>query len=125
MPPSAPLHAGAIGVILIGMPGLEKRLARYPQFYSRIGFVHEFRPLGANELRELLERRWSPPGVHLPENPLDPEAGAAIIRITGGNFRLLNRLLTQMERILEINALRKVSKAVVEAARESLVIGQA
>jgi hypothetical protein len=41
-----------------------------------------------------------------------------------GNFRLLNRLLTQMERILEINALPAVTEAVVEAARESLVIGQ-
>jgi hypothetical protein len=36
----------------------------------------------------------------------------------------LNRLLTQMERILEINALQKVTKAVVGAARESLVIGE-
>jgi hypothetical protein len=32
---------------------------------------------------------------------------------------------TQMKRILEINALRGVTKAVVEAARESLVIGEA
>lgn len=116
--------AGEIGLILIGMPGLEKRLARYPQFYSRIGFVHEFRPLGAVEMRQLLAQAWTPPGVQLPPQPWDQETVAAIIRITGGNFRLLNRLLTQMERILEINELREVSKVVVEAARESLVIGQ-
>jgi hypothetical protein len=48
-------------------------------------------------------------------NPLDAETVAATIRITGGNFRLLNRLLTQIERILEITALREVTKAVVEA----------
>jgi len=117
--------AGRVGLILIGMPGLEKRLARYPQFYSRIGFVHEFRPLGTIEIRRLLAQRWTPAGVSLPEQPWSEETVAAIIRITRGNFRLLNRLLTQMERILEINALQEVTKAVVEAARESLVIGQA
>ena len=115
--------AGEIGLILIGMPGLEKRLARYPQFYSRIGFVHEFRPLGRPRSVNCWSSGWTPPGVNLPQQPWAEEAVAAIIRITGGNFRLLNRLLTQMERILEINALQQVTKAVVEAARESLVIG--
>ena len=55
---------------------------------------------------------------------MDTETIAAI-RITKDNFRLLNRMLTQIERILEINVLDEVSKAVVEAARESLVIGEA
>lgn len=117
--------ASEVGIVLIGMPGLEKRLARYAQFYSRIGFVHEFRPLGTVEIRRLLAQQWTPDGVNLPEQPWAEEAIAAIIRITGGNFRLLNRLLTQMERILEINSLREVTRDAVDAARESLVIGQA
>jgi DNA transposition AAA+ family ATPase len=50
---------------------------------------------------------------------------AGVIRMTGGNFRLLSRLLTQVERILEVNGLTEVTLAVVQAARESLVIGQA
>jgi DNA transposition AAA+ family ATPase len=115
--------AGGIGLVLIGMPGLERRLTRYPQLYSRIGFVHEFRPLGAAEVRTLLVG-WRPPGATLPADLLaDADAVAAIIRITGGNFRLLNRLLTQVGRILALNGLATVTREAVEAAREVLVIG--
>jgi hypothetical protein len=41
------------------MPGIEKRIARFPQFYSRIGFVHEFGPFDATKMQELLEQRWN------------------------------------------------------------------
>lgn len=115
---------GNTGVVLIGMPGIEKRLARYPQLYSRVGFVHEFRPLAPAEMRGLLVDRWCPEDVTLPRNALCDEGGvAAILRVTGGNFRLLHRLLTQIARVLQINELRYVTAAVVEVARESLVIG--
>ena len=108
------------------MPGIEKRLARYPQLYSRVGFVHAFRSLRADEVRRLLAEHWPDLGFTLPPAGIaDQEAVAAIIRITGGNFRLLRRLLQQVERILGINQLQAVTAAVVEAARESLVIGTA
>ena len=62
----------------------------------------------------------------LPEEGVaDKEALAAIIRVTGGNFRLLHRLITQIARLVEINALQTVTREVVEVARESLVIGTA
>jgi hypothetical protein len=75
-------------------------------------------------MQELLDRRWTPVGVSLPDEPLAPEVIARLIRMTGGNFRLLARLLTQIERVLEVNQLHSISTDVVEAARGSLVIGQ-
>jgi hypothetical protein len=45
-------------------------------------------------------------------------------RMSGGNFHLLTRLLTQIERILKVNHLDTVSKEIVAAVRDSLLIGQ-
>jgi DNA transposition AAA+ family ATPase len=115
---------GKAGMVLIGMPGIEKRVARLPQFYSRMGFVHEFRPLDSIEMQKLLERQWTPVGVTLPEEPFSPEVTARLIRMTGGNFRLLTRLLTQIERVLNVNNLQLISSEVVEAARDDLLIEQ-
>jgi hypothetical protein len=47
-----------IGLILIGMPGIEKRMARYPQLYSRVGFAHHYRPLHGDELSFVLTNHW-------------------------------------------------------------------
>ena len=113
-----------IGLMLIGMPGIEKRMARYPQLYSRVGFAHHYRPLQGDELTFVLTRHWRTLGLSLDSADFtDTQAMAAISRITNGNFRLLHRLFVQIERILRINELRVIIEDVVEAARSTLVIG--
>ena len=112
------------GLVLMGMPGLEKRLARYAQLYSRIGFVHEFKPLSEAEVRMLLAKHARDFGIDFDQQKLDAvEAQAAAIRITRGNFRLMERLFAQMRRIMTINRSDVVTTEVVEAARDCLVIG--
>ena len=113
-----------VGVILTGMPGMEKRLSRYPQFYSRVGFAHHYRALAGEELSFVLTRHWRSLGIHLDNADFtDATAVASIARLTGGNFRLLHRLFVQIERIMKINDLTVITDDVVEAARSTLVIG--
>lgn len=113
-----------VGVILIGMPGMEKRLSRYPQLYSRVGFSHHYRALTGDELSFVLTRHWRSLGINLDDADFtDAQAIASIVRLTGGNFRLLHRLFVQIERILKINELTVITDEVVEAARSTLVIG--
>jgi hypothetical protein len=43
--------------------------------------------------------------------------------ITRGNFRILHRVFTRIERILKINNLGVITTDVIEAARSTLAIG--
>ena len=45
----------------------------------------------------------------------DAEGLAAVARITGGNFRLVERLFAQIQRIMEINNLSTITREVVAA----------
>ena len=65
-------------------------------------------------------------GLALPGNcTIAVEAVSTIQRITSGNFRLVIRLLSQAARILAVNGMDIITQAVIEVARESLVIGRA
>lgn len=113
-----------MGLLLIGMPGLEKRFAAFPQLYSRIGFAHQYRPLTDDELAFVLSRHWKKLGLTLNlDDFTDAQAVAAVSRITRGNFRLLYRLFTQVARVMKINGLTVITNDVIEAARSTLVIG--
>lgn len=114
---------GRFGLILLGMPGLEKRLARAPQLYSRIGFAHQMDPMPEEETRDFLEKRWSHRVKAYSDDFTDKEAVTAILRIARGNLRLIDRLMTQVDYVLLANQLQAVTKEVVETARENLIIG--
>jgi len=113
-----------VGVVLIGMPGFERRLARYPQLYSRVGFAHHYRPLDSQDIPQVLSQYWQQLGkTYDPQRPTDAESIVTIIRITGGNFRLVERLMNQVARIMTINNLDTITPDAIEAAREVLVVG--
>ncbi len=111
-----------IGVILIGMPGIETQLERYHQSYSEIGFAHHYRSLKGDELTFVLTCHWRRLGPDEADFT-DHRAIAATGRITGGNSRLLHRLSVHIERIMPIDGLTAVTEDVVDVARSSLVIG--
>ena len=112
-----------LGLILIGMPGFDRQLARYPQLYSRIGFAHQYKPLDTEDIPAVLAHYWQQLG--LPDTDIDPdtEVVGTIVRITGGNFRLIERLMTQVGRLMDINGFDDISPDLITAARQTLVIG--
>ena len=114
---------GEFGLVLLGMPGLEKRLMRAPQLYSRVGFAHEMEPLSDEETRDFLEKRWSHRVKPSSDDFTDKEAVATILRITRGNIRLIERLMMQVEHVLVANQTQVVTKDVVETAQQNLIIG--
>ena len=55
----------------------------------------------------------------------DRDLLVATTRRTSGKFGRLNRLLTQIERLLRLREAQTTTMDIVDAARESLVIGRA
>jgi len=80
--------------------------------------------LGGSELQDVIRRQSLQLGLGLEAHD-GTDAGVlnSIVRITGGNFRLVERLFAQIERVAEINDMTQLTTELVVAAQESLVIG--
>jgi DNA transposition AAA+ family ATPase len=110
--------------LFIGMPGLDRKFSRYPQLYSRIGFVQGYAPMSFEETWHLITVQSKALGVKLDQKDFtDLEMGKEIFRITHGNLRLLMRLLSQVKRLMEINNRSCITKELVEAASQLLILG--
>jgi DNA transposition AAA+ family ATPase len=78
--------------------------------------------LGGQELTAVIQRQCVQLGLdEALQQSTDIAVVNAIARVTGGNFRLVERLFAQIKRVLEINELRTVTTEVVTLARERLV----
>ncbi|MGJ0277208.1 AAA family ATPase, partial [Streptococcus pyogenes] len=79
---------------------------------------HQFEKLSNDELKHVLEYRWNELSLPLSyEDFEDYESINTVIKITNGNFRLVQRLFSQIIRIMEINELNKINVEVIETAR--------
>lgn len=110
------------GLVLIGMPGLDRTLTRYQQLYSRIGFLYRYKSLDAARVRDILKQP-SVFGVDLGAEAFSEEAIAGMIRHSEGNFRTLEKLTQRVESILEINKRTVADAEVVQLARQQILLG--
>jgi hypothetical protein len=53
----------------------------------------------------------------------DASVLCSIVRITGGKYRLVDRLFAQIQRVAQVNEVSTLTPELVTAAQESLVIG--
>jgi hypothetical protein len=94
-----------------------------PSSTAASGVAHQYRRLDIDELPGVLGHYWHQFGIPFHPDDNNVHAVAAINRTTGGNSRLIERLMAQIARILEINQLDAITPDVVDAARQMLVVG--
>jgi type II secretory pathway predicted ATPase ExeA len=123
-------------VILMGMPGLEKKLERLSQLYSRIGFYYPYAPLTVGETAIFMAKAhddWAGPGTgpkmrsRIPERKWTSNELAAIEvihRATEGIPREICRMVEQIERLVVLNDANEMNPDIAREAGDLLFHGK-
>ncbi|MCC6980703.1 MAG: AAA family ATPase [Candidatus Melainabacteria bacterium] len=111
-----------LSILLIGSPGIDRRLRRagYGQLHSRFNIIYEMQPLNSDEMSLFIAQKWLE--LKLPLTA-DDGVSKAIMRIANGNFRVLVRIFSEIERLQKLNCFPMITPDVIEVARKSLLLG--
>lgn len=110
-----------VPVLLIGMTDILRNLRSHKKFYSRIGIAYNYKPLSIDQLAGYLE------ALHPLLKEIDPETEKNLLEFihqsTRGEFRRINQLVKQAERIRRANNHPVLSISVFEAASKLMLQG--
>lgn len=100
-----------MGLVLLGHAGLKQKVRAQPALASRVGVRYVFEGLSAEEVSQLLQES----GVEMSD-----EVVYVIVEKTQGNMQKVRLVLKQIQYLLRINKLSKLTKRVVEVACSQL-----
>lgn len=81
-----------ISLLLLGQPELRGKIAKVPALEQRMAVRHTLRPLGAQDLGELIEHRLRIAGYAGDKQLFSPEAVAQLHQASGGTPRVATQL---------------------------------
>jgi len=106
-------------LVLVGQMELLPRISRMANFWDRIAMKYVINPLGADEVKEVINFRLKHAGYDQP-NPIFTDEGIrAICDITQGYPRQLSRICHNCLEYLVMHDLKTVDAQVVEKVMES------
>jgi DNA transposition AAA+ family ATPase len=108
-----------VPILLVGMSEIVRKLRSHKKFYSRIGIAYCYEPLSYKQLATYLGLLH--PLLKEIDAAIEHELLEFIFESTRGEFRRINRLVKQTERVRKANNHPVLSLSVFEAASKLLL----
>ena len=106
-----------IGIVLIGLPGFDRRIRNYQPIDNYVGFYHVFNTPRTEELRAILEARWQ-----CPEITFEDSAVQLLQKVTNSNIQKLVNINAEMSRVCELSSVTIITPDLVTLASKTLLL---
>ena len=106
-----------LGIILLGMPGFDRRIRNYEQLNNQVGFYHDFNTPRTDELKAILEARWQSQQVTIEDGTIE-----MLEKVTSSNIRKLENINAEMSRVCRLNSVTIITPDLVQLASKTLLL---